>query len=55
MKETDPNEWIELVDSDFSGAIPATLIINGAQTFRFFKEGESTYEELENIIKPIIQ
>jgi thiol-disulfide isomerase/thioredoxin len=55
MKETDPNEWIELVDSDFSGAIPATLIINGAQKFRFFKEGESTYEELENIIKPIIQ
>jgi thiol-disulfide isomerase/thioredoxin len=54
MNESDPNSWIERVDSRFSGAIPATLIINGAKEFRFFKEGEITYEELESIIKPLI-
>jgi thiol-disulfide isomerase/thioredoxin len=53
MNETDPNDWIERVDSRFSGAIPATLIINGAKNFRFFKEGETTYEELETVIKSI--
>lgn len=55
MNETDPNVWIERVDSRFTGAIPATLIINGAQDFRFFKEGETTYEELETTIKPLIK
>jgi thiol-disulfide isomerase/thioredoxin len=55
MNETDPNTWIDRVDSRFTGAIPATLIINGSKEFRFFKEGETTYEELENTIKPLIQ
>lgn len=55
MNETDPNTWIERVDSRFTGAIPATLIINGAKDFRFFKEGETTYEELETTIKPLIK
>jgi thiol-disulfide isomerase/thioredoxin len=55
MNETDPNSWIDRVDSRFTGAIPSTLIINGAKEFRFFKEGETTYEELETTIKPLIQ
>src|SRR6478609_2723058 len=55
MNETDPNTWIERVDSKFSGAIPATLIINGKKDFRFFKEGETNYEELESIVKPLTQ
>ena len=55
MNESDPNNWIERVDSKFSGAIPATLIINGKKDFRFFKEGETTYTELQSIVKPLTQ
>jgi thiol-disulfide isomerase/thioredoxin len=54
MNETDPNNWIERVDSRFSGSIPATLIINGKKDFRYFKEGETTFDELETIIKPVV-
>lgn len=55
MNETDPNTWIDRVDPQFSGAIPATLILKGSSNFRTFKEGETNYEELEQIIKPLIQ
>lgn len=55
MNESNPDNWIGKVDSKFSGAIPATLIINGSKDFRYFSEGETTYEILENIVKPLIQ
>jgi len=55
MDESDPNSWIEKVDSRFTGAIPATLIINGKKDFRFFKEGEISFDELNTIIKPLTQ
>ncbi|MES2778936.1 MAG: TlpA disulfide reductase family protein [Bacteroidota bacterium] len=55
MNESNPDNWINKVDSKFSGAIPATLIINGSKDFRYFNEGETTYEILENIVKPLIQ
>ena len=42
------NEWIPKVDSTWSGAIPATLIINGAN--RIFYEKSFTQEELEEEI-----
>ncbi|MBK7429628.1 MAG: TlpA family protein disulfide reductase [Bacteroidetes bacterium] len=46
INDTDPNEWINKVDSSWSGAIPATLIyVNGQKVF--FKEGEMSYEELK--------
>lgn len=54
MNESDANNWIERVDSRFSGAIPATLIVNGKKDFRFFKEGETSFEELNRIVKPLI-
>ena len=42
------NEWIPKVDTTWSGAIPATLIIKGAK--RIFYEKSFTQEELENEI-----
>jgi len=54
MNESNPDNWIEKVDKRFSGAIPATLIINGSKGFRHFSEGEMSYDELETIIKPLI-
>lgn len=55
MNEVDPNNWIDRVDSRFSGAIPATLIVNGSKQFRFFKEGEITLTELDSIVSPLIK
>lgn len=42
------NEWIPKVDSTWSGAIPATLIISGSK--KVFYEKSFTQEELENEI-----
>lgn len=42
------NEWIPKVDSTWSGAIPATLIINSAK--RIFYEKSFSQEELEDEI-----
>jgi hypothetical protein len=54
MNKPNPNNWIDKVDEKFTGAIPATLIINGSSNFRYFSEGETTYERLEQVIKPLI-
>ncbi len=46
------NRWIPLVDESWSGAIPATLIYN--REFREFYAREFNFEELEEIIKPLL-
>jgi len=48
LHEPDGNSWIDLVDTNWSGAIPATLIYN--KDFRVFHEGGYTYQELNSII-----
>ncbi|MBK7850794.1 MAG: TlpA family protein disulfide reductase [Bacteroidetes bacterium] len=44
ITDTDPNEWINKIDSSWSGAIPATVMIRNKNVI-FFKEG--TVSELE--------
>ena len=51
LDETDYNSFIDKVDSNWSGAIPATLIIAGKK--RRFIEGELTAAELQNLIKEV--
>ena len=46
------NRWIPLVDESWSGAIPATLIYN--KNFREFYAREFNFDELEEIIKPLL-
>lgn len=46
------NRWIPLVDESWSGAIPATLIYN--REFREFYAREFNFDELEEIIKPLL-
>lgn len=53
LDEIDYNSWIDRVDSIWSGAIPATLIINSSTSQRKFIEGELKPGELENYIKEI--
>ena len=54
LDEPDHNSWINKVDSTWSGAIPATLIITKGKKLFLEKEFES-YADLENVIKPLIQ
>lgn len=49
-----PNVWIDKVTPEWGGSIPATVMYKKGKIV-FFKEGEFTLEELENIIKTKIE
>lgn len=40
--------WIDKVNKDWSGAIPITIVFN--EDFYFFREGEITFDELNELI-----
>jgi thiol-disulfide isomerase/thioredoxin len=48
MSAANPDAWINSIDEQWSGAIPATLLYKGSIGFRWFKEGETTFDELIN-------
>jgi thiol-disulfide isomerase/thioredoxin len=50
LDETDYNQWIDLVEPTWGGAIPATLIFNPHHRFRKFIEGETHYRELKTYL-----
>lgn len=52
LNDPDFNQWIDRVDPNWSGAIPASLIYS--KSHRSFYEQSFDYPELEDIIKPII-
>jgi len=49
LNDPDSNTWINKVDKNWSGAIPATIIYN--KNSRSFYEKSFTYEELESALK----
>ena len=49
LNDPDANNWINKVDSTWSGAIPATLIYKGDK--RRFYEKSFSFDELENEVK----
>ncbi|UII34045.1 TlpA family protein disulfide reductase [Fulvivirga ulvae] len=51
LDEMDYNSWIDKVDESWSGAIPATLLINTATGKRKFVEKELKEGELQELIK----
>lgn len=53
IMDTDPNLWINQVDTTWSGAIPATVIIKNGKKL-FFKEGEMNYKELREKLESFI-
>lgn len=55
LDDIDYNSWIDRVDPSWSGAIPATLIIDRKTGARKFVEGELTKEELNEHLKNLIQ
>jgi thiol-disulfide isomerase/thioredoxin len=54
LKVVEPEDFINLLDKDWSGAIPATFIYdkNGKQTEALI--GKQSYEEFERAIKKVI-
>lgn len=52
LDDVNANRWIPLVSEEWSGAIPATVIYNNS--FRAFYEKEFKYDELEEIVLPLL-
>ena len=52
LNDTDPNKWINRIDSNWTGAIPATIIYENGKKI-FFHEGEITYDELKSEINKL--
>jgi thiol-disulfide isomerase/thioredoxin len=53
LAESNPNNWIDKIDKNWSGALPATLIVNTKTGKRKFLEKELKEGELEKIIDEV--
>ena len=54
LDEKDPNSYINQIDKNWSGAIPATIIINGRTGKRKFVEKELHEGDLEKLIAEVL-
>jgi len=48
--ETNANEFIPKIDNNWSGALPATLVVNGTSKFHAFIERPATAEEIVKLV-----
>lgn len=55
VNEPDQQKFIDRVDQHWSGAIPATLILNTDKKVRSFYEQAFTYEQLKRTISTAIK
>lgn len=55
MDESNPNNWIDLVSTEWSGAIPATMIVAKRKDQFLFLEKQLTYEELEAAVRSVLE
>jgi thiol-disulfide isomerase/thioredoxin len=53
LDEKNPNDWIDKIDKNWSGALPATIIVNGKTGQRKFVEKELHEGDLEKLIAEI--
>lgn len=53
LTENDPNAWIDKIDKRWSGALPATLVINTKTKKRELVQGELSEGQLEELIKKV--
>ncbi|MGE0770386.1 MAG: thioredoxin domain-containing protein [Cyclobacteriaceae bacterium] len=53
LDEANPNSWIDKIEKDWSGAIPATLVINTTTGARRFVERELKEGELDEMIAAV--
>ncbi|MCB9305719.1 MAG: redoxin domain-containing protein [Lewinellaceae bacterium] len=55
MNESNPNNYINLVDTSWTGAIPATLIYSKRKGVSLFFEKKLDYESLETAVKTALE
>lgn len=55
LDEPDPTKWIEKIDKGWSGALPATLVINPVNGKRKLIQGELKKNDLEKSIAEVSQ
>jgi len=53
LAEENPNNWIDKINKEWSGAVPTTLIVNSTLGKRKLIEGELKEGELEKLIQEI--
>lgn len=53
LDEPDFNSWIDKVATEWSGAIPATLVINHQNSQKAFHEGELTQQSLNQLVEEV--
>jgi thiol-disulfide isomerase/thioredoxin len=53
LDEPDYDSWINKISADWSGAIPATLLVNPLSGTKHFHEGEFTCDELNQLVNTI--
>lgn len=53
LDETNQQEYIDRIDPSWSGALPATLIVNPGTEKRVFIEGEVTLSQLEEALREV--
>lgn len=53
LADTDYNTWLPMVDKEWSGSIPATLIIKNGKNF-FVEKMFSSYQDLNEYVNKII-
>jgi thiol-disulfide isomerase/thioredoxin len=53
LTENDPNSWIDKIDKRWSGALPATLVVNRKTGKRELTQGELGEGELEKLIAKV--
>jgi len=53
LAESDPNSWIEKIDKNWSGALPATLIVNTTSGKRKLVQKELHEGDLEKLIAEV--
>jgi len=51
LDEKTPNDWIDAIAPQWSGAIPATLVFRPKVKFEYFFERQVRYEELERVVQ----
>lgn len=53
LKADNPNSWIDKIEKQWSGALPATLVINTQTNKREFVNGEVGEGQLEKMIESV--
>ncbi len=55
LDEPDANSWIDAIDESWSGAIPATLMVEATSGRRQFHETDFTYAELTKAVEAFMR